>query len=669
MYELGYFADRGPYLAMKLVRGQTLAAMLSARKAATENLAGLLAVFEQVCQAIAYAHVRRVIHRDLKPGNIMVGEFGEVQVMDWGLAKILRSPAEARPTTAPQQAPSPIQTHRSKANDFASLAGCIIGTPAYMPPEQSWGDVDTIDQRADVFALGAILCEILTGLPPYVADSIDEVCRMSQLGDQADSRRRLADCGADVVLRELALQCLAKDASDRPSDAGMVAQQISAYLSSVEERLQHERLVAERQQLLVIEERKRRRLWVGLSTVGLLAISLAAVAAFVWQSNRADNRQRLAVTAEQLDADLSRAKSRLVSGDIPGAWLEWNRAATREGMDARTELRDARDQLKRDLDLTDKLDEIRLLRSANSGADLDTPREGYEKAFAQYGLSVMTDSVELLTMRINESLVKSSLFAALHDWAWVCHFKFHSDTDEEQRPKWQAQRDRLLLIAKQVNSNRQLDLLYDPANWDSRGRLDQLSMQLDTANESPDVVLVLGRMLPKELRETLWRSAQLKHPDDFWLNIALAQFLESKSPQDALEFHRAALAIRPDAVPVLVNFGVCLFGLQRLDEAFSTFERALKIDPECSYGLYEPWQCLAYTRKSRCGDRKLPSIASLEAGCTSLDESSPDSLHERQSRGSQECDPRSVTTRPKSGRTPQESGHVSGRRRRDRGGD
>src|SRR5439155_12137203 len=94
VYELGAFADQRPYFTMKLVKGQTLATLLAQRGEPGQDRPRFLKVFEQVCQTLAYAHARGVIHRDLKPANVMVGKFGEVQVMDWGLAKVLEDAAK-----------------------------------------------------------------------------------------------------------------------------------------------------------------------------------------------------------------------------------------------------------------------------------------------------------------------------------------------------------------------------------------------------------------------------------------------------------------------------------------------------------------------------------------------------------------------------------------------
>src|SRR5262249_23892449 len=158
--------DGRPFLAMKLIKGRTLAELLKDRPDPADQRGRFVAVFEQVCQAVGYAHAHDVIHRDLKPSNVMVGAFGQVQVMDWGLAKGL--PDGPRPDTGP---PGGETTAAATAIDSdwdggsVTRAGSVLGTPAYMPPEQAIGAVDQVDKRADVFGLGAILCQILTGRP------------------------------------------------------------------------------------------------------------------------------------------------------------------------------------------------------------------------------------------------------------------------------------------------------------------------------------------------------------------------------------------------------------------------------------------------------------------------------------------------------------------------
>ena len=222
VYELGTFPDRRPYFAMKLVKGRTLAALLRERTSPAQDLPRFLGIFEQVCQTMAYAHARGVIHRDLKPSNVMVGSFGEVQVMDWGLAKVLTQGGIADEAAAQAVQETVITTVRSgpAGTDNESQAGSILGTPAYMAPEQARGEVERIDERADVFGLGAILCEILTGRPPYIGSIREEVRAQAARGDLADALGRLDASGVDVELIGLARSCLAARAGATPAFRG-----------------------------------------------------------------------------------------------------------------------------------------------------------------------------------------------------------------------------------------------------------------------------------------------------------------------------------------------------------------------------------------------------------------------------------------------------------------
>src|SRR5262249_8951511 len=228
VYELGEFADGSPFLTMKLVEGKTLAALLKERskRPAAEpgaDVSHFLGIFEQVCQAMAYAHARGVVHRDLKPANIMVGAFGEVQVMDWGFAKQLQiGDCGLQIENGPAEIRNPQSPNRNSSD--GSHSGMMMGTPTFMPPEQARGETRLIDQRADVFALGGILCAILTGRPPYVGSSTDEVCQMAAAADLSAAHARLDACGADQELRGLAELCLSAERSQRPADAGVVVQ-------------------------------------------------------------------------------------------------------------------------------------------------------------------------------------------------------------------------------------------------------------------------------------------------------------------------------------------------------------------------------------------------------------------------------------------------------------
>src|SRR5262249_25348707 len=179
VYRVGVLPDGRPFLAMKLIKGRTLAALLGERPDTASDRGRFVAVFEHVCQAVAYAHSLRVIHRDLKPSNVMVGKFGEVQVMDWGLAKVLPKDGSASEDPARERPPADeetvIRTQPIAASDtpggagspaLPTRAGSVLGTPAYMAPEQAGGEIERLDPRGDVFGPGAVPGGALTGKPP-----------------------------------------------------------------------------------------------------------------------------------------------------------------------------------------------------------------------------------------------------------------------------------------------------------------------------------------------------------------------------------------------------------------------------------------------------------------------------------------------------------------------
>ncbi len=165
VHDVGRLPDGRVYYVMKLVRGRRLDQHITPQA----RLADRLRIFERICEAVAFAHARGVIHRDLKPQNVMIGEFGEVLVLDWGIARLLdAAPAAAAPHAAPADPPPP----RTDAFDewatrtHATTPGAVLGTPAFMPPEQARGEHERVGQRSDVFALGALLYFLLTGEAP-----------------------------------------------------------------------------------------------------------------------------------------------------------------------------------------------------------------------------------------------------------------------------------------------------------------------------------------------------------------------------------------------------------------------------------------------------------------------------------------------------------------------
>lgn len=187
IHDAGLSEDGRPYYTMKLVKGRTLQSILNGIRNDDEEVISeykldeLLTIFRKVCDALAFAHHSGIVHRDLKPDNVMVGEFGEVLVMDWGLAKMLGETEPAEKSVDSPAGFGPLATPESSA---MTLDGQILGTPQYMAPEQAAGDVAKIDARTDVYALGGILQAILTLEAPVSGSSLQEMISRIESGER-----------------------------------------------------------------------------------------------------------------------------------------------------------------------------------------------------------------------------------------------------------------------------------------------------------------------------------------------------------------------------------------------------------------------------------------------------------------------------------------------------
>jgi tetratricopeptide (TPR) repeat protein len=269
IFDVGFLPDGRPFFAMKLVEGRTLDDLLGERPTPAHDLPRFLGIFEQVCQTLAYAHSRLVIHRDLKPANVMVGAFGEVQVMNW-------SPSRVRGAALPSAGPA-------EPSIVATLPSY------YLAPEQARGEIERINERSDVFGLGAILCVILTGQPPYVGASSEVVQRLAIAGDLAATEANLDACGADAELVALAQRCLAAEPEERFPNAQAVAVAVSACRRGAGDKPWH------LAQLWAGMERKHRRALLVLAAI-LLA---SAVGAGAWWHQQIEGDR----AAEQLQQD------------------------------------------------------------------------------------------------------------------------------------------------------------------------------------------------------------------------------------------------------------------------------------------------------------------------------------------------------------------------------
>jgi serine/threonine-protein kinase len=576
VYDLGLSADDRPYFSMRLVKGRTLALLLSERRSPLEGRPRFLSIFSQVCQTMAYAHSRGVIHRDLKPSNVMVGAFGEVQVVDWGLAKVLARERDGG--TEPQgrscdPATSRIQTVRSRSGSSGSdsVEGSVLGTPAYMPPEQARGELLDIDERADVFTLGAILCEILTGLPPFGGE------KLAALESAAGSRLEaaigaLARCDADLEIVDLCRRCLAPEKSRRPRHAGIVANEVGVYLASVEERARNAQVAAAEARVKVRAERKQRRLALGLAASVVVSVLLGG-GGWVWLER--DRAARLRDTEQRVNVALSEATLQRGAKDFGAAVAAAGRAqalietgASTAALRAHVENvatviaseavafrqrekldRENREFLARLQDMREpEGDEIYPTDWAQVAAD-------YEFAFRDFGLAPLTLSADQAARVIRERGIEVGLSAALDEWADACrrasrhenaehllNVALAADTDES--------RTRLRSTLRQAIEGGTPESLAQAIN-----QLKTFAHQPGLRSLPPATLNLLGRTLGNagafEECVAVYRLAQRLHPSDFALNVNLGRGLLALRPpkaEEAIGFYRVALALRPASV-------------------------------------------------------------------------------------------------------------------------
>ncbi len=302
IYGLGQYADGRPFYAMRFIKGDSLDEAITRFHAADQTkrdpgerslaLRELLGRFLDVCNAISYAHSRGVLHRDLKPGNIMLGEYGETLVVDWGMSKSL---------DRDEDSPSGIDTLVPFESGSAPTAqGSVKGTPQYMSPEQAEGRIDELGPATDVYALGATLYAVLTGQPPFPRDDIGKI--MSAVKEGRFKKPREVKPNVPRALESICLRAMAVQPVNRYTTVTAMADDVKHWLGD-EPVLAHRESLGER---LTRLERRYRTL-IRTAGVALGVISLVAVVAAI-----AINQQRSAAITARNESDKSKARAERV---------------------------------------------------------------------------------------------------------------------------------------------------------------------------------------------------------------------------------------------------------------------------------------------------------------------------------------------------------------------
>lgn len=552
IYELGQFKDQRPFFSMKLVKGETLAKLLADRDDPTVDRGKLLGIFEQICQTMAYAHSRGVIHRDLKPANIMVGAFGEVQVMDWGLAKVLSfgGVADEKAAKLKQHGASIIQTMRSAGSEipgsFGSFGsagtetqmGSVMGTPAYMPPEQALGEIDQLDQRADVFGLGAILCEILTGQPPYIGEDGTQVFRLACRGKLGDAFSRLDSCAADAELLTLAKHCLELEPAKRPKDGAALALGISHYLEAVETKLRETELAKVDAQARAEEIGRRQKLAFRAGAAIALTL-LVGIGVSGWQAVRATRAENLATTAAQNATDEA---ARAI-------------AAERKTKDTLVQVaaeRDAKDQARKDAEaISTFLTEVFQSPDPERDGRTITVAETLDTAAKQLETK-LNDQPERRT-KLQATLAKTYYALGLH---------------QDAIPLQEKVRDNYLSVSGPQQPETLTALHVLATSYVRAGRRDEATQIQE------DVLKQRRKLLGSEHPDTL----QTMHALSVSYFYAGRRDEALQMQEDGLEMHRKVLGPEhTDTLKVMPALAVSYFYAGRRDEALQMQEEVLKL--------------------------------------------------------------------------------------------
>jgi tetratricopeptide (TPR) repeat protein/tRNA A-37 threonylcarbamoyl transferase component Bud32 len=582
VYGLGRYADGRPFYAMRFVKGDSLKDAIARFHAHEKpgrdpgeralSLQKLLRRFLDVCNAIDYAHSRGVLHRDLKPNNIMVGKYGETLVVDWGLAKATGRPVAADEASLPESTLRP----SSASGVGETMPGSAIGTPGYMPPEQAAGRLDLLGPASDVYSLGATLYSLLTDRAPFAGPDLPELLRRVEHGE-FPWPRSLSPWVAPA-LEAVCLKAMALRPDDRYPSPRALADDVERWLAD-------EPVTTHREPFTRRARRWARRHRTAVATAAA-AILVASALIGTYATARALTRRRVdAEVAKALDLAEARLADARSSESIDPAALAGAAESARPaeallesggGPSLRPRaaaLLSALADAARDRKTIQELDEARL-RHANvkdGHFDIEAKFAAFQTAFRSYGIDVAVMLPEEAAARVRSSSIRRELVAALDEWAGtrlknVPAGRLSAIATAADLPENAAIRAKI--ASKDAAALRSL-VADEAARLKSKASLRSIFQALSDIDPATSLPLL--------------RDIQREHPSDFWYNHGLAWAYQKATPprlEEAIRYYTAAVAIRPKSPGVHLNLGNALHDRGDLQGAVAAYREAIRLKPD-----------------------------------------------------------------------------------------